>query len=204
MLFLAAIDPPTLVLLKTLQAAPELVGMRLVGGTALALLFGHRKSVYIDLFGSLEADSLQVAARLKQCGDVTVIGRSQNIGIYSVNGIKLDIVNYPYPWLEAAIEQDGVRLAGLKDITAMKLAAIANRGTKKDFIDMHFLLSRFRLAEMLELYLRKFADGAAFMVLKSLTYFDDAEGDPLPVMLTDRDWATIKRDIVGAVEAYLT
>jgi hypothetical protein len=68
------IDQPTLDLLRRLQAAQEFAGMRLVGGTSLALQIGHRKS------------------------------------------IKVDIVNYPYPWLEAAIAQDGLFLASIKDI----------------------------------------------------------------------------------------
>ena len=203
MLFYETIDQQALDLLRALQSTREFAGMRLVGGTSLALQIGHRKSIDIDLFGKLEADPLQVSAILKQCGPVTTLSKSENIAIQTVNGIKVDIVNYPYPWLEAAIKQDGLLLAGIKDIAAMKLAAVTNRGTKKDFIDIFFLSQAFSLEEILGFYLQKYDDGSAFMVLKSLTYFDDADMDPMPVMLQHVEWETVKKKVTAEVENHL-
>ena len=97
-----------------------------------------------------------------------------------VDGIKVDIVNYPYPWIDSPIVENGVTLAGIQDIAAMKLSAITNRGTKKDFIDYYFLLKTYSLKELLDLYVRKFADAQLFTAIKSLTYFQDAEVDPMP------------------------
>lgn len=195
MLYYETIDAPTLGLLKQLQQIPAFADLRLAGGTSLALQTGHRKSVDIDLFGIIQDDEYEIAKTLRNLGKVTTIKKSTNIGIYLINDIKTDIVNYTYPWLQNAIIKDGLRLAGEKDIAAMKLAAITGRGTKKDFIDLFFLLKKFTLREMLDLYLQKYNDGSELLVLKSLSYFNDAENDELPVMLQSVDWETIKAHI---------
>ena len=115
----------------------------------------------------------------------------------------MDIVNYPYPWLEDEITTDGLRLADSKDIVAMKLAAITGRGTRKDFIDLYFLLKQYSLREALSFYEEKYSDGSVFLVLKSLTYFDDANHDQSPLMLQQINWDIIKKTIVSAVEEFL-
>ena len=120
-----------------------------------------------------------------------------------VNGVKIDIVNYPYGWIDDPVIEDGITLAGVKDIAAMKLSAITNRGTKKDFIDLYFLLKRFSFNELIGFYLKKYSDAQLFTVLKSLTYFEDAEMDPLPVMVEPINWDEIKTSIVKAVNQYL-
>ena len=132
---------------------------------------------------------------LREVGRVEVASVSKNINIFWVNGIKVDMVNYPYPWLDLPIEEDGVRLASLRDIAAMKVSAIVNRGTKKDFIDLYTLLQFFKLDDILDIYSRKYSDGSLFIVLKSLTYFDDAETDPMPNVLNDTTWETVKDSI---------
>lgn len=96
------------------------------------------------------------------------------------------------------IEADGVRLASLNDIAAMKVSAIVNRGTKKDFIDLYTLLQSFTLDDILDMYSRKYSDGSLFIVMKSLTYFDDAETDPMPDVLSDITWESVK-DCIGTV-----
>jgi len=118
--------------------------------------------------------------------------KSKNINIYSLNGIKLDIVNYPYEWLDQPINTDSLVLASTKDIAAMKLAAITSRGTKKDFIDLCFLLTSYSMSEMLGFYNH---DGSVFLVVKSLTYFDDAEQDEAPKMYVSYNWEEIKSTI---------
>ena len=79
-----------------------------------------------------------------------------------------------YPLLDDCLVVDNIRMLSTKDIAAMKLSAIAGRGSKKDFIDLYFLLEKFSLAEILSFYTQKYHDGSAFMVQKSLTYFEDA------------------------------
>ena len=119
---------------------------------------------------------------------------------YHVDGVKVDFVTYTAPWLDPPVEEDGVRLAGLRDIAAMKLFAIANRGSRKDFVDIFFLLSRFRLEEMVAWFRAKFPDASLFAVIRSLVYFDDAESDFSPQMLAPFDWEKAKADIRAAVE----
>ncbi|MBQ9462560.1 MAG: nucleotidyl transferase AbiEii/AbiGii toxin family protein [Bacteroidales bacterium] len=134
------IEPGTLQLLKQLQDLPILKESRLVGGTALALQLGHRKSVDLDFFGSINASSEELRDTLSYDHSLTVVKESKNINIYLIDGIKVDIVNYKYEWIDKPVEEDAITLAGIKDIAAMKIAAVVGRGTKKDFIDLFFLL----------------------------------------------------------------
>lgn len=203
MLYYQTIDPTALELLRNLLVIDIFNELRLVGGTALALQIGHRKSVDIDLFGKLTEDDLSIVEELGKTGTVTTLSKTTNIKVYSINGIKVDLVNYPYPWLENTIIQDDLRLAHIFDIAAMKLAAITGRGTKKDFTDIYFLLQQFSLKEILHLYNKKYQDGSEFMVLKSLTYFNDAETDEELLMLKPVPWAEIKDTIRSNVEAYV-
>ena len=192
MLHYETIIPETHSLLEKLSTLPVLEDARLVGGTALALQLGHRTSVDLDFFGRINADSEDLRDILREVGRVEVASVSKNINIFWINGVKVDMVNYPYPWLDLPIVEDGVRLASLNDIAAMKISAIVNRGTKKDFIDLYTLLQHFALDEILDMYSRKYSDGSLFIVMKSLTYFDDAETDPMPNVLNDTTWETVK------------
>lgn len=199
MLHYETINTQTLELLKQLQSIPEFSELRLVGGTSLALQAGHRKSVDIDLFGLLTADNITISKRLNNLGDYTILKQTENIHIFLINTIKVDIVNYPYKWIENPVVQDHIILADKKDIAALKLAAITGRGSKKDFIDIYFLLKEFSLHEMLKFYDKKYPDGSKFLVLKSLLYFNDAEMEVSPEMLTKVSWEEIKETIFTEV-----
>lgn len=118
---------------------------RLVGGTALALQYGHRISIDLDFFGNIEEDNETIKEVLINIGKLSVIKESKNIKIYILDDIKIDFVNYRYNWLDPAIEENGIRLASPRDIAAMKINAIEGRGTKKDFIDIYFLLQHYSL-----------------------------------------------------------
>lgn len=203
MLHYEAIDKISLALLRQLSAIPYFSNLYLAGGTSLALQIGHRKSVDLDLFGIIEADDITITQTLSTLGTIQLIKRTQNIHIFIVNGIKVDIVNYNYPLIDAVVTEDQIRLAGKKDIAAMKLAAITGRGSRKNFIDLYFLLKEFDLREMLSFYSEKYMEGSSFLVLKSLTYFDDAETDPRPFMLKKADWKQIKRTIIKSVNTFL-
>lgn len=203
MLHFSTIDTATLELLRQLMQVPEFGNLRLVGGTSLALQLGHRNSMDIDMFGQMPTDSFELNNILNTIGRVSPLKKSPNIFIYLVNEIKVDLVNYPYPWIDEEVNEDGLRLAGKKDIAAMKLSAITGRGSKKDFIDLYFLLKEFSLKEMLQFYSQKYHDGSEFLVLKSLTYFADAEKDEIPKMFKKVFWSEIKDAISKIVEKYL-
>lgn len=203
MLHYNTINSATLELLKQLQAIPELSNLRLVGGTSLALQIGHRKSIDLDLFGEVKGDEFAIINALNKIGKITVLKKSENINIYTINGIKVDIVNYPYSWLLETLAEDNLKLAKIEDIAAMKLAAITNRGTKKDFIDLFFLLKQYTLEELLEFYNKKYADGTIFLVIRSLSYFDDADNEAMPDMCTVIDWIKVKNHIRHLLNNYL-
>ncbi|GHV10387.1 hypothetical protein FACS1894162_4190 [Bacteroidia bacterium] len=198
MLRTITVEDSTLVLLKKLQQIPLFDNLRLVGGTALALQLGHRHSIDLDLFGVLDenVDAYQMADAIQEQGfEVTIESDTRSIKMLHINDVKVDIVNFPLEWLEDPIETDGVRMAGLKDIAAMKLQAISGRGKKKDFIDFYFLLQHLSLEEMFELFEKKYPRNYLFNVIRSLTYFADAEEDTMPKMFIDVDWEEIKSTI---------
>lgn len=195
MLQYKTIEPGTLQLLKSLQSLPLLQGLRLVGGTALALQLGHRKSVDLDLFGEISVDPVEFRGVLEEEHTITILKESRNINIYMVDGIKVDFVNYAYSWIDDPVAEEGITLAGIKDIAAMKVAAVIGRGTKKDFVDINRLLQVLPLQELLNLYLQKYTDGSLFIAMKSLSYFADAENDPMPFMFEQTDWDAVKSSI---------
>ena len=202
MLQLSTIDPSTLELLKKLMTFKEFSEMRLVGGTALALQIGHRRSVDLDFFGKIDFENIYTANTFKSFSKVITLKSSKNINIFSIDDVKVDFVNYTYPWLKSEILIEGLRLAGIPDIAAMKLAAVTGRGSRKDFIDIYFLLKRFSLKQMIGFYNNKFYDGSEYMVLKSLTYFDDAEGDYSIDLIHKVSWTKVKKSILNAVNVY--
>lgn len=203
MLYYQTIDTPTLELLKRLLAIPSFSSLRLAGGTSLALQYGHRKSIDIDLFGSIDIDGDTLSTLLSETGAVKRLNNRVNIYIYTINGIKVDIVNYPYNWIDELYVQDGLRLASDKDIGAMKLAAITGRGTKKDFIDLYELLQQYSLPELIRFYENKYHDGSVFLVLKSLVYFEDAETEIPPFLFRDYSWEHVKEYIRKAHTDYM-
>ena len=203
MLYYKTIEPNTLGILKKIQQIEELSNVRLVGGTALALQIGHRKSIDIDLFGTINADNIAVSQELKKIGKLTVIQNTKNINIYLISNIKVDIVNYPYSWLENAKLEDNILLADIKDIAAMKISAITGRGTKKDFVDLYFLLKHYTLKEILNFYMQKYDDASMFMALRSLAYFDDANENEQPEMIIPANWDEVKKFIENTLENYI-
>ncbi|WP_198675452.1 nucleotidyl transferase AbiEii/AbiGii toxin family protein [Pleomorphovibrio marinus] len=189
-------------LLESLMIIDEFDALRLVGGTALALQIGHRNSVDIDLFGKHSMDELTLANVLARFDHIKKLGGSQSIQIYLVNGIKVDFVNYPYHWVKPPLVLSGLRMAALEDIAAMKIAAITQRGSKKDFIDLFFLLHKFSMPEVMAFYREKISDGNEWLALRSMTYFDDADNQPNPTMFQKYSWEKIKSYVSREAKDY--
>ena len=185
------------------MAEPLFSGTRLVGGTALALQFGHRSSIDLDLFGTIDEDTDLTTAVLEQIGKTIPERCTARIKTYRICGVKTDFVSYDcYPWIDAPVLEDGLRLASPKDIAAMKVNAIQGRGTRKDFVDMYFLIQHYGLQEVMAFYKEKYPEYSEYRAMLSLTYFDDAEQNPMPLMFADVSWKEIKHYIVEAVEDY--
>lgn len=192
------VDEKTFLLLKELQAIPELKELRLVGDTSLALQLGHRISIDLDLFGSFDS-SLPFEMFLFDFENVNKTGSNRFMQFFEIDGVKVGFVNYNYPWLNEPIIEEGIQLASIEDMAAMKINAIINRGTKKDFIDIDFLLERYSLAQNLELYQQKYGVKDYQIALRCLSYFEDAENETMPRMLVKKDWKTIKSDIIEKI-----
>ena len=198
MLHKQVVDTKTFNLLKQIQAIPELQEMRLVGGTSLALQIGHRISVDLDFFGAFDS-SIPLEMFFTNFDNVVKTGSNRFMQFFEIDGVKVDFVNYNYPWLESPINEEGITLASIEDISAMKINAIINRGTKKDFIDVAFLLEHYSLLQLLGFYQKKYGVHDYQMALRSLTYFEDAELNVMPRMLINKDWDTIKTEITSQV-----
>ncbi len=204
MLHIETLATETLTLLKRLSDLPALADLRLVGGTSLALQFGHRTSVDLDfcgprLFGGADEARIQLAA----VGVLDVVADSPNVHVYTLDSVKIDIVTSPGAWLEDPVVSDGVRLASPLDIAAMKLQAIVNRGARKDFVDLAVLLERFALPAMINAYQRKYGAPSLFALHKSLVYFDDAEEEPMPIMLIGMGWREVRARVEAAARTVL-
>ena len=196
MLHYETIEQSTLDILRRIQFISELSGLRLVGGTALALILGHRQSIDLDLFGRLEDSPEDLAYYMSQLGKTEILKASKNINTFLVDNVKVDFVNYHFEWIQQPLKMDGLILAKQKDIAAMKLSAITGRGTKKDFIDLYYLLKQYSLSEIFEFYSEKYPAGSQFLTLRSLLYFEDAEKTVMPKMLDKNiTWKTIKETL---------
>lgn len=202
MLQTKTVSAELLELLKVLMKIEELKDLRLVGGTSLSLQLGHRNSIDIDLFGHFDLDDFALTKLLSQFDNVQFLSGSKSIKIFLINGVKVDIVNYPYEWLDEAIVENNIRLASQKDIAAMKIAAITQRGSKKDFIDLYFLLQTYSLQDVFSFYEMKITDCNTWLALRSLAYFGDAENQPMPKMFKDISWETVKKTIQKAIAAF--
>ena len=192
-------SPKLLELLKQLMQDDFFNGFDLVGGTSLALQIGHRNSIDIDMFGNREIDTDLFEEKLKSFGKVEITQSTKNILISSINEIKVDFVNYKHPLLQETKIIDFIRLASKEDIAAMKLNAILGRGSRKDFIDLYFLLNEFSLRQMFGFFKNKYIEGSEFLVYKSLTYFEDADSQPQPKMFKPFDWEICKQKIIDEV-----
>jgi len=182
------------------MAGPGFRDFILVGGTGLALQMGHRVSDDLDLFCKKPFDPLQLLALLEPYGKVTVTGEAANTLNCFINGIKIDFLRYAYPLISVVVIEDGIRIAGMPDIAAMKLSAIAQRGSRKDFYDLNELMNQYPLTELLLFFRKKFPSVDTFHILKSLTYFDDADQEKDPVLLRKLTWNQVKKNIIREIK----
>lgn len=197
MLHTQTINPTLFRILEKLMKLDAFNGLNLVGGTSLALQIGHRESIDIDLFGNIDFDHEKLIPFLENIGNVKTLSTSRHINIFTIDGIKVDFVNYKYPFIRDIKIEHGLRLASIEDIAAMKINAIIGRGSKKDFIDLFFLLKSFSFDEIFRFYEEKFDDSNILIARKSVIYFEDAETEQSPKIFIDVSWETIKENIIS-------
>ena len=196
--------------LKELMNEPLLKDFVLVGGTSLSLQLGHRVSIDIDLFtdspyGSVNFNAIQEMLRGKfnfcvgDCGKIVSFGTSYLIGNTKEDTVKLDLF-YTEPFIRKVQIIDGIRMASLEDIVAMKLHVMGDGGRKKDFWDLNELQSSFTLNQMLDLYEEKFPyDYTREEIIKGLNDFSKADNEPNPICFRNKQWDFIKLEMIDFV-----
>ncbi len=189
-----------------LSSALEGSAFYLAGGTALALLEAHRLSADLDLFAPAIGDPLTLAGRLHRAGAaVEILSTAPETLYVTLGGVPVSFIGSSFPLLGPVVRvgEGLIPLASPDDIATMKLAAVASRGSRKDFVDLWVLITRHRtLREYLTMYQRKYSADTGH-VLRSLVFFDDAEGEPALRLLVDLDWKKVKADFESWVDEVL-
>lgn len=205
MLQTSTIKESTLELLKSLQAEPALATTRLVGGTALSLQIGHRESDDLDLFSVELMDMMAVQSLLIDKYGLTPSVIEENTLIGFINGVKIDVIHHPFPWLEGSLNEDGMRLASIADIAAIKMHAIINSGKRpKDFVDIAFLSTHFSYNQIKHLLLERYPAYDPIMVDKAIIYFGDIDELLVPeirMLGYSFDFASILKRVVKMTDA---
>ncbi|MBX2966633.1 MAG: nucleotidyl transferase AbiEii/AbiGii toxin family protein [Cyclobacteriaceae bacterium] len=207
MLYSSTVEPGTLDVLKKLMSLPGLNSFYLVGGTALALRFGHRKSVDIDLFSINDFDNSTIIKVIeKEFPDFTYRGDDNPIGIFGfIDSLKIDLIKHHYfSLIQQPIIKEGIRMYSDQDIIAMKIMAILKRAQKKDFWDMAELLNYYPLKTCIEFYQKKYPNNQIpISIPYALSYFTDADESEDPVSLKGQTWESVKQAINWHVSEYL-
>ncbi|OHB78751.1 MAG: hypothetical protein A2Z25_11815 [Planctomycetes bacterium RBG_16_55_9] len=170
----------------------------LAGGTALALYIGHRPSVDFDWFITRLGEPERLFQKLRAFEvDFDVQSVALETVYLAIDAVQVSFIGYNYPLLQPPrmMGEPGVRLADPDDIACMKLSAIASRGSRKDFVDLYFMINRFRsLKDYLQLYRIKYQNRDIGHLMRSLVYFGDAEAEPEIVTAKSFDWQKMKED----------
>jgi predicted nucleotidyltransferase component of viral defense system len=186
----------------------ELENFSLVGGTALSLHYGHRKSVDLDFFSNKPFENSAVIKALEKKFKKSFLNRSTNpgFGIFGfVGDVKIDIIRHPHPLIRPEQNIENIRLFSVEDIIAMKVQAILGRGKKKDFWDIAELLNHYSVPDFINFHAEKYASqNLLITVPQAITYFADAEESEDPVSLKNQTWESVKKLISAKVSEYLT
>lgn len=183
----------------------------LAGGTGLALTLGHRRSNDFDFFSKELFDENILIQELRgHLKNFTVKSKAVHTLHIEVDRVKVTFLGYNYPLLFPTLDYVGQKrtlfeVADLRDIACMKIDAIASRGSRRDFVDLYAVTRKYPMPDLIRLFDKKYS-GVSFNrvhVLKSLTYFSDAESEPMPEMLINLSWEEVKDFFLGEVRKLL-
>jgi predicted nucleotidyltransferase component of viral defense system len=207
MLHIETVEPGTFSLLKRLMALPSLQPFSLVGGTALALRYGHRSSVDLDLFYHEKFDHSKIIEELESTFPDSFEYKQQHthFGIFCfIENVKVDLVYYPHLPITPIETIDNIRMYSSVDIAAMKIQAMLGRGKKKDFWDIYELFKHYSLQQVMDWHKQKYpSQMLAISIPHALTYFVDAEESETPVSFKNQTWEGVKKGISKVVSDYL-
>jgi Nucleotidyl transferase AbiEii toxin, Type IV TA system len=205
MLYQETVEPGTLALIKSLMEKDYLKDFTLVGGTALSLQLGHRKSIDIDLFTNKDFSPSGLIDNLRNDYEFKLDAMEKNTLRGSINEVKIDLITHKGDLVGPLIIEDNIKMASLKDIGAMKVRAIGGDGTRiKDFIDVYFLLKSYSFGDLILWYKIKYKLDNDFHAVKSLVYFNDIDLNDWPKMIREKDLTItmIKDTIIKARDEY--
>lgn len=197
-MYAKSIDEKTKRVLEKIKKEEFLENFYLAGGTALAIQLGHRKSIDLDFFSQKPFPIFKMEKRLSLIGKYVLEKKDEDTLDGLLDNIKISFFHYDYKQLYSFVEFEGIKLADERDIACMKIDAISSRGSKKDFIDLYFLLEKYNLSELIVFFERKYSDIKfnKMHIFKSLIYFDDAENEPMPIMVRKVEWEKVKNKII--------
>lgn len=193
-MFTKTLFPDTFRAIKLVSSIPAIRKAYLAGGTALALQLGHRMSIDLDFFTQEEIDENATASDLSKLPEFKEQQRAWRTVIGTVGKTRFSIFYYKYKVIDTFLEFEGITLIGKKDIAAMKIHAISQRSTKRDFIDLYMLSKEFSLENILNFYNEKYGvlEENMYSILKGLNYFVEADKDVMPEMLIPIHWEEVK------------
>ncbi|PIP27370.1 MAG: hypothetical protein COX30_02240 [Candidatus Moranbacteria bacterium CG23_combo_of_CG06-09_8_20_14_all_39_10] len=166
----------------------------LAGGTALAIQLGHRESIDLDFFSREKFSAQKLKYELSKIGKLAVDYEDEDTLNGTLDDVKVSFFYYGYAQSFDLVKYENIFLADERDIAAMKIDTISARGSKKDFVDIYFLMQRHSLSQLIGFFEEKYKNIRynKLHILKSLIYFADANDNPDPLMLMDFDWEKIK------------
>jgi len=179
-------------------------GAYLAGGTALALQLGHRQSEDLDWFTPQTVAPDHVLVDVHGLGFPTTVKQNdEGTFLATVGNVKFSLFRYRYPMIDSFVEVEGIKLASPRDLAAMKMAALMGRATKRDYIDVHVLLTEGRLSlpEMVRAFEQKYPKHDVQGAVRALTFFDDVEGG-MPIMLAPTTWKKVTTDLARLARRY--
>lgn len=170
----------------------------LAGGSAAALHLGHRLSLDLDFFTEkkFESPELELLEDLKKVSDISSLSIAPGTLHCEMNGVRLSFFQYTYPLLYTFHKLENVSIADLREIALMKIVAIADRGSKKDFIDLYFAAKEVMpLPELFSAFQKKYKkiNYNLVHIVKALVYFKEADKEKLPKMIKPISWLKIKK-----------
>ncbi|MFH0797295.1 MAG: nucleotidyl transferase AbiEii/AbiGii toxin family protein [Candidatus Omnitrophota bacterium] len=182
-------------------------GFYLSGGTSLALQINHRTSVDFDFYNEKEFSSEDIVTLFqKKIKDTTIVQTGRGTLITKAGNTEISLFYYPYKLLAPLVETESIVLTSLQDIAAMKLVAIIQRGKKRDFFDLYFLVKTFGFGEVFKLTSQKYPPFNPYLGLRALTYFEDAEREDLKerkiVLFNPITWKEVKEFFIKETKNY--
>ena len=192
---LGNIRPDVRALVQELSTRGFIKKFYLAGGTAVALFLHHRRSDDLDFFSEKNFRGTTLIGDLKKVGKFENLKSEKDTLLGKLSGIKVSFFSLPYKLLEPPVKNKNLRVAMPLDLALMKILAVSDRGTKRDFIDLYLLCKNVKpLEELLLLFQKKFGkyDFNIQHIIKSLSYFDDADKGEMPEMYIDIEWEGVK------------